>query len=121
MMHEVTELKYLQKQRCLEITFAEMERFQLSSEYLRVFTPSAERLMHQNGAGVLITGKKKVNITAIEPVGQYAVKLIFDDNHNTGIYSWDYLYQLAEQQETNWPDYLQRLTESGASREQETT
>lgn len=119
MTAEVVELKYLQKQRCLEVTFAEAGHFQLTAEYLRVLTPSAERLEHQVGAGILITGKKRVNITGIEPVGQYAVKLIFDDGHETGIYSWDYLYTLAMEQSTRWPDYLKRLTEAGASREPE--
>ena len=118
-MHDVTELKYLQKQRCLHITFAEKGLYQLSSEYLRVFTPSAERLEHKAGPGVLIPGKKHVNIIAIEPVGQYAVKLTFDDGHNTGIYSWTYLFELAETQQKNWQDYLARLTEANASREPE--
>lgn len=119
--HEVTELKYLQKQRCLHITFADQGLYQLSSEYLRVFTPSAERLEHKIGPGILIPGKKHVNIIDIEPVGNYAVKLTFDDEHNTGIYSWDYLFELAENQQQNWHDYLKRLTEAGASREPEQT
>ena len=119
MMHEVTELKYLQKQRCLHITFADTGLYQLSSEYLRVFTPSAERLEHKSGSGILIPGKKHVNIIAIEPVGQYAVKLVFDDGHNTGIYSWNYLFELAENQQKNWHDYLERLAKAGASREPE--
>jgi len=102
-----TEIKLLQKERLLTITFDNGEQYALPCEYLRVFSPSAEVRGHGNP--VLVTGKHAVNIIGIDPVGQYAVKLRFDDGHNTGIYSWDYLYQLGKNQHKNWQDYLARL------------
>lgn len=112
-----TEIKLLQKSRILEITFDTGEQFSLSCEYLRVFSPSAEVRGHGIGEGVLVTGKKNVNIISIEPVGNYAVKLVFDDGHQTGIYSWKTLYELSINQATNWQRYLERLAQAGKDRD----
>lgn len=104
-----TKIKLLQKQRLLQITFDNGRHFVLPCEYLRVFSPSAEVRGHGAGELTLITGKQDVNIMAIEPVGNYAIKLIFDDGHNSGIYSWHVLYDLAINHETNWRHYQNRL------------
>lgn len=101
----------------LEISFADGKTFRLPCEFLRVFSPSAEVRGHGPGQEVLQTGKREVGITAVEPVGQYAVQLRFSDGHDTGIYSWDLLYDYGMQQETMWQQYLQRLQEAGASRD----
>lgn len=111
-----TEIKLHQKSRVLEVTFDDGSHFNLSCEYLRVFSPSAEVRGHGPGQEVLQLGKEAVNITAIEPVGSYAVTLHFDDGHNTGIYSWEYLHDLGTNQEQNWQRYLERLTAAGHSR-----
>ncbi len=111
-----TEIKLLQKSKELHISFDNDKHFSLSCEYLRVYSPSAEVQGH-GGPGILQTGKKNVNVTAIEPVGNYAVKLLFDDGHGTGIYSWDKLYELCINQETYWQQYLTRLEQAGESRE----
>lgn len=111
-----TELNLHQKSRILEIAFADGSRFELPCEYLRVYSPSAEVRGHGPGTGTLQVGKEDVNITRIEPVGTYAVCLHFDDGHNTGIYSWDTLYDLGANQEAYWRDYLQRLEEAGHGR-----
>ena len=87
--------------------------FDLSFEYLRVFSPSAEVKGHGPGQGVLQTGKESVQITEIEPIGHYALRLIFDDGHDTGLYSWDYLHELGSTQSEKWQDYLSRLKEAG--------
>ncbi len=86
------------------------ERYSLSCEYLRVHSPSAEVLGHGPGQEVLQTGKINVGITALKPVGNYALQLVFDDGHDTGLYSWRYLYELCQGQEAKWQDYLDRLT-----------
>jgi len=111
------DIKLLQKSRTLEITFDNGEKFTLSCEYLRVFSPSAEVRGHGMSEGILVSGKKKVNIIGIDPVGNYAVKLVFDDGHNTGIYSWETLYTLGKDQEKNWQQYLDRLAAAGKTRE----
>jgi DUF971 family protein len=111
-----TEIKLHQASRLLEVAFEDDTRFQLPCEYLRVFSPSAEVRGHGPGEGVLVTGKEKVNITAIEPVGNYAVRLVFDDGHATGLYSWNVLHDLGVNQEENWRNYLRRLAEAGAAR-----
>lgn len=103
------------KERTLELVFPDGERYTLSCEFLRVYSPSAEVRGHGNP--VLQTGKKQVNINAIEPVGNYAVKISFDDGHATGLYSWDYLHELCLQREFLWQDYLDKLAEAGAKRE----
>jgi DUF971 family protein len=111
-----TEIKLHQSSRLLEVAFEDDTRFQLPCEYLRVFSPSAEVRGHGSGEGVLVTGKEDVNITAIEPVGNYAVRLVFDDGHATGLYSWNVLRELGVNQESNWRNYQRRLAEAGYSR-----
>jgi len=111
-----TEIKLHQASRVLEVAFEDGARFQLPCEYLRVFSPSAEVRGHGPGTGTLVTGKEQVSITAIEPVGHYAVKLVFDDGHATGLYSWNILHDLGVNQEQNWRDYLRRLAEAGHQR-----
>ena len=105
-----------QKSRILEIEYDDGARFQLSCEYLRVFSPSADVKGHGPGQEVLQIGKENVNINEIEPVGNYAVKLVFDDGHNTGLYTWEYLYELGEAQGDNWQDYLAALKQAGHER-----
>ena len=112
-----TEIKLHQKSRVLEVSFDDNAHFHLPCEYLRVYSPSAEVRGHGPGQEVLQLGKEAVNITAIEPVGSYAVALHFDDGHNTGIYSWDYLHDLGANQEANWKRYLERLEAAGHKRE----
>ncbi len=112
-----TDIKLHQRSRLLEITFDNDRHFELPCEYLRVYSPSAEVRGHGPGQEVLQLGKEQVNITAIEPVGTYAVILRFDDGHDTGIYSWDTLYELGEHRAQYWRDYLQRLTEAGHQRQ----
>ena len=106
-----------QKSRVLEIVFSDRRSFRLPYEYLRVFSPSAEVRGHGPGQEVLQVGKSAVDIRALEPVGSYAVQPQFSDGHNTGIYSWDYLYELGENQAKYWSQYLERLAAAGASRE----
>ncbi len=112
-----TELKLHQKSRELEISFDNSRTFRFSCEYLRVFSPSAEVRGHGPGQEVLQVGKKNVDITAIEPVGTYAVKLVFSDGHDTGIYSWDYFFDLGVRQDEYWNSYLARMQAAKASRE----
>lgn len=106
-----------QKSRVLEIAFADGRSFRLPYEFLRVYSPSAEVRGHGPGQEVLQAGKKNVEIRALGPVGSYAVQPQFSDGHNTGIYSWDYLYELGEAQEELWSEYLKKLAAAGASRE----
>jgi DUF971 family protein len=103
--------------RVLEIEFDQGSAFRLPFELLRVYSPSAEVRGHGPGQEVLQTGKRDVDIVALEPVGNYAVQPRFSDGHATGLYSWDYLYWLGVNQETLWNDYLKRLEAAGASRE----
>lgn len=112
-----TEIKLRQKSRVMELVFSDGSRFELSYELLRVYSSSAEVRGHGPGQEVLQVGKKDVKIAAVEPVGQYAVQLKFSDGHDTGIYSWDLLYDYGERQQTMWQQYLNRLKEAGASRE----
>ena len=112
-----TEIKLHQTSRILEVAFEDGARFHLPCEYLRVFSPSAEVRGHGPGTETLMTGKEQVNIAAIEPVGHYAVKLVFDDGHNTGLYSWNVLYDLGVNHESHWQDYLRRLAETGYERQ----
>jgi DUF971 family protein len=111
-----TEIKLHQQSRILEISFDDGAHYRLPCEYLRVYSPSAEVRGHGPGQEVLQLGKETVNITAIEPVGTYAVCPQFDDGHNTGIYSWDYLYALGREQDENWKRYLDRLEAAGHKR-----
>ena len=112
-----TEIKLHQKSRVLEIAFADGKSYRLPYEFLRVHSPSAEVRGHGPGQEVLQAGKKDVDITRVEPVGSYAIQLCFSDGHETGIYSWDLLYQYGAQQETMWRQYLERMEQAGASRE----
>lgn len=111
-----TEIKLHQQSRVLEIAFDSGERFRLSYELLRVYSPSAEVRGHGPGQEVLQVGKQEVGIEHIEPVGAYAVKPRFSDGHDSGIYSWDYLYWLGTNQDQLWADYLARMEAAGASR-----
>jgi DUF971 family protein len=112
-----TEIKLHQKSRVLEIAFDDGKSFRLPYEFLRVHSPSAEVRGHGPGQEVLQVGKKEVDITRAEPVGSYAVQLCFSDGHETGIYSWDFLYQIGQEQEPMWRHYLERMEQAGASRE----
>ena len=112
-----TEIKLHQKSRILEIAFSDGKTFQLPCEFLRVYSPSAEVRGHGPGQEVLQVGKKNVNITKIEPVGSYAIQLTFSDSHDTGLYSWDLLYDYGMRQDEMWQQYLKRMEEAGASRE----
>ena len=111
-----TEIKLHQVSRLLELTFDDGKSFRLSSEFLRVYFPSTEVRGHGPGQEILQTGKKNVEIKAVEPVGNYAVQLAFSDGHSTGIYSWDILYDYGIRQEELWARYLQRLEAAGAER-----
>jgi len=115
-----TEIKLHQQSRLMEVAFNDGQRFSLPYEYLRVFSPSAEVRGHGPGQEVLQVGKKNIEIKQIEPVGQYAVVLIYSDGHDSGIYSWDYLYDLGAKQDFYWNSYLRRMEEAGASREPKT-
>ena len=112
-----TEIKLHQVSRKLEIAFNNGTRFELPYEFLRVYSPSAEVRGHGPGQEVLQVGKKDVEITRVEPVGSYAVQFTFSDGHDTGIYSWDLLYDYGKRQEEMWRHYLKRMEEAGASRE----
>jgi DUF971 family protein len=109
-----TELRLRRATRVLEVSFADGSRYQLPFEYLRVHSPSAEVKGHGPGQEVLVLGKESVGITAIEPVGQYAVKLVFDDGHDTGLYTWRYLHELGREHEAKWAQYLARKANAGA-------
>ena len=109
-----TEIKLHQKSRMLEIAFDDGARFEMSCEYLRVHSPSAEVQGHGPGEGVLQVDKEGVGIERIEPVGNYAIQIYFDDEHHTGIYSWDTLYKLGANKDQNWNAYLERLKAAGA-------
>jgi DUF971 family protein len=112
-----TEIKLHQKSGVLEIAFADGKDFKFSCEFLRVFSPSAEVRGHGPGQEVLQVGKKSVSITKVDPVGNYAVQLAFSDGHDTGIYSWDLLYDYGMRQDDMWQQYLRRLADAGASRD----
>jgi DUF971 family protein len=111
-----TEIKLHQKSRVLEIAFDDGRIFRLPFEYLRVFSPSAEVRGHGPGQEVLQAGKRDVDIRHVEPVGSYAIQPTFSDGHDTGIYSWDYLYELGVEQEARWAAYLNQLEAAGQSR-----
>jgi len=111
-----TDIRLHQKSRLLEITFDDNTTCMLSCEFLRVYSPSAEVRGHGPGQETLQVGKEDVNITAISPVGNYAVKLTFSDGHDTGLYSWDYLYDLASHYEALWREYIGRLEMAGVKR-----
>ena len=112
-----TEITLHQKSRVLEISFSDGSRFELPYEFLRVYSPSAEVRGHGPGQEVLQSGKKDVDILSLEPVGSYAVQPHFSDRHSTGIYSWEYLYDLGTHRQSLWQAYLERLEAAGARRE----
>ena len=112
-----TEITLHQKSRLMEISFSDGSRCELPYEFLRVYSPSAEVRGHGPGQEVLQTGKRNVEILALEPVGTYAVQPRFSDGHDTGIYSWDYLHDLATNHEPLWSEYLRRLEAEGGSRD----
>jgi DUF971 family protein len=112
-----TEITVHNLSRALEVAFDDGRRFRLPFEFLRVYSPSAEVRGHGPGQQTLQTGKREVVITALDPIGHYAVKPTFSDGHDTGIYSWPYLYELGAEQARLWADYLLQLERAGASRE----
>ena len=112
-----TEIKLHQKSRMLEIAFSDGQRFELPCEFLRVYSPSAEVRGHGPGQEILQVGKKNVEITDVQPVGSYAVQLVFSDGHDSGLYSWDYLHDLGVNQDALWERYLERMNEACARRE----
>jgi len=115
-----TEINLNKQARMLNLTFDDGQQFELSCEYLRVNSPSAEVQGHGPGEGVLQVGKENVGIDSIEPVGSYAVLLRFDDGHDTGIYAWETLYKLGANKDEIWQDYLQRLEAAGHKRREPT-
>lgn len=110
------EIRLRKNSRVLAISFDDGHEFEYTFEYLRVHSPSAEVVGHGPGQETLQTGKEDVLITAIDPVGHYAVRLVFDDGHDTGLYSWTYLYELGRNMQANWLSYLDRLAAAGYAR-----
>jgi len=103
-----TEIRLRRTSRVLEVSFSDGSRYELPFEYPRVHSPSAEVKGHGPGQEVLVLGKEKVGIAAVEPVGQYAVRLVFDDGHDTGLYTWKYLHELGRERPQKWAQYLER-------------
>jgi len=112
-----TEIRLKKKSRLLEVSFDDGSVFELPFEYLRVSSPSAEVRGHGPGQEILQTGKEGVRITALDPVGHYAIRIVFDDGHDTGLYTWQYLHELGTEKESRWQAYLDRLTEAGYARQ----
>ena len=112
-----TELTVHQQSRVLEIAFDDGARFRIPFELMRVYSPSAEVMGHGPGQEVLQTGKREVTIVELEPVGNYAVKPTFSDGHDSGLFTWEYLYFLGSQQAQLWDDYAQRLQAAGVDRD----
>lgn len=116
-MSEVPVTIRLRKASCqITLEYEDGSSFDLPFEYLRVHSPSAEVKGHGPGQEVLQTGKENVQVTSVEPIGYYAVRLIFDDGHDTGLYTWEYLYELGSQRDDKWRDYLMRLKAAGYDR-----
>ena len=115
-LHPLT-ISLHKQSKFLEIVYDDGASFKLPCEYLRVFSQSADVKGHGPGQEVLQIGKETVNISKIEPVGNYAVRLVFDDGHETGLYTWDYLYELGENHKSNWENYLLALNKSGYKRQ----
>jgi DUF971 family protein len=111
-----TEITLHQKSRNLELSYEDGTHHSLPAEFLRVLSPSAEVRGHTPGSGKLQIGKENVAIKDVEAIGNYAIRIIFDDNHDSGIYDWDYLYDLGVNQEAYWQDYLQQLKDAGHER-----
>lgn len=116
-----SEIRLHQKSRFLEIAYDNGERYKLDFEFLRVFTPSAEARGHGPGQETLQTGKRTVDIERIEPVGSYAIRPIFSDGHDSGLYSWDLLYNLGKHRDDLWQEYLKQIEANGLSRDVDTT
>ncbi len=112
-----TNLIVHENSKVLELQYEQGKSYRLPFEFLRVYSPSAEVRGHGPGQEVLQTGKRDVGIVNIEPVGHYAIKPTFSDGHDSGLYSWDYLYELCENQESLWSDYLERCKLSGVDRD----
>jgi DUF971 family protein len=112
-----TDIVLHNQSRILEIAFEDGARYRLPFEFLRVYSPSAEVRGHGPGQETLQVGKRDVMITGIEPAGSYAVKLVFDDGHDSGLYTWEYLHELGKYQDAMWHDYLGKLEAAGASRD----
>jgi DUF971 family protein len=108
-----TEIKLRGRSRLLEVAFSDGQRFALPFEYLRVYSPSAEVKGHGPGQETLVRGKETVVIRAVQPVGHYAVKLVFDDGHDSGLYTWQYLYELGRDHARNWQAYRARVAAAG--------
>lgn len=111
------EIRLRRAARLLEVTFEDGSRFELPFEYLRVHSPSAEVKGHGPGQETLVLGKEAVGIRAVEPIGQYAVKLVFDDGHDTGLYTWRYLHELGRDREKKWSEYRARVEALAPSEE----
>jgi len=111
-----TEIKVRRAEKSLEIVFDDGAAFSLPAEYLRVESPSAEVQGHGPGQKILVAGRRHVGIADVEAVGNYAIRIVFDDLHDTGIFSWRYLYQLGAEYETRWPEFTQALDVAGLSR-----
>jgi DUF971 family protein len=111
-----TELRLRKDRKALAVTFDSGESFELAAEYLRVRSPSAEVQGHSPSERRIVSGKQDVQILEVNPVGNYAVRLVFDDTHSTGIFSWDYLFELGQNREQYWQDYLGELAEKNLSR-----
>lgn len=114
-MDAPTDITLHKKSKVLKVEYPDGANYKLPLEYLRVYSPSAEVRGH-GGPMELVTGKHDVGVSSIEPVGNYAIRLNFDDGHNTGIYSWEALRELGDDYDKNWDDYMKRLEEAGASR-----
>ena len=112
-----TALTVHSQSRVLEIAFSDGAQFRIPFELMRVYSPSAEVQGHGPGQEVLQTGKREVNVVELEPIGNYAVKPVFSDGHESGIFSWDYLYHLGADQDRLWDDYTRRLQAAGANRD----
>jgi DUF971 family protein len=112
-----TDITVHSQSRVLEVAFSDGARFRIPFELMRIYSPSAEVQGHGPGQEVLQTGKREVDLVALEPVGNYAVQPTFSDGHDTGIFSWDYLYFLGSQQDKLWADYEKRLTQAGVARD----
>lgn len=116
-----TDIKLHQKSRFVELFYENGERYELDFEFLRVFTPSAEARGHGPGQEVLQTGKRNVEIKRIEPIGNYALCFVFSDGHDSGLYSWDLLYNLGKHHDELWQDYLKQIEAQGLSRDVDST
>lgn len=116
MSEQPTEIKLHQQSRMLEISFDDQSCFHLPYEFLRVYSPSADVSGHGPGQEVLQVGKSNVSVSSAEPAGSYAIQINFDDGHDTGLFTWEYLYKLGRNQDMLWQDYLDRLEAAGGSR-----